>query len=177
MSRLGVRWTIGDVSGDGFRALRLSIAAARRAFGPQTELAVCVNTVPVEEARERVGKLPCEVSWRAAEREDVPEFLRRRLDGGMAEGVGWKFAPLRIFPALHELSLDNDCIVWEAPRANPRMAGRSAPAPSSPPPTCAPASGSSSPCAGQSRSTPASAACPPPSTLGGRSSSSSKSTP
>jgi hypothetical protein len=117
MSRLGVRWTIGDVSGDGFRALRLSIAAARRAFGPQTELAVCVNTVPVEEARERVGKLPCEVSWRAAEREDVPEFLRRRLDGGMAEGVGWKFAPLRIFPALHELSLDNDCIVWEAPRA------------------------------------------------------------
>jgi len=117
MIGLGVRWTIGDVSDDGFRALRLSIAAARRAFGPAAQLAVCVNTVPLDEARERVGDAGCEVAWHAAVREEIPAFLRERLDRGMAEGVGWKFAPLRIFPACHELSLDNDCIVWEAPLA------------------------------------------------------------
>jgi hypothetical protein len=116
MSRLGIRWTIGDVSGDGFRALRLSILAARRAFGTDAELAICVNTVPLDEARARVGKVGCAVTWRAAVRDDIPAFLRERLDDGMAEGVGWKFAPLRLFPDLHELSLDNDCIVWEAPR-------------------------------------------------------------
>jgi hypothetical protein len=117
MSRLGVRWTIGDVSADGFRALRLSIAAARRAFGPDAGLTVCVNTVPLDEARERAADLECDVAWRSAVREDIPGFLRERLDSGMAEGVGWKFAPLRVFPDRYELSLDNDCIVWEAPRA------------------------------------------------------------
>jgi hypothetical protein len=35
----------------------------------------------------------------------------------MAEGVGWKFAPLRLFPGHFELSLDNDCILWELPEA------------------------------------------------------------
>ena len=34
----------------------------------------------------------------------------------MADGVGWKFAPLRFFPSdYHELALDNDCILWELP--------------------------------------------------------------
>jgi hypothetical protein len=117
MTRLGVRWTIGDVSGDGFRALGLSIASARRAFGPDAGLAVCVNTVPVQEARERVGEVGGEVAWHRSVRGNIPGFLRARLDAGMAEGVGWKFAPLRVFPGWHELSLDNDCILWEAPRA------------------------------------------------------------
>jgi hypothetical protein len=35
----------------------------------------------------------------------------------MAEGVGWKFAPLRVFPDRYELALDNDCILWEMPPA------------------------------------------------------------
>ncbi len=35
----------------------------------------------------------------------------------MAEGVGWKLLPARIFPEKHELSLDNDCILWDCPRA------------------------------------------------------------
>ena len=35
----------------------------------------------------------------------------------MAEGVAWKFAPLRFFPDRWELSLDNDCILWEMPTA------------------------------------------------------------
>jgi hypothetical protein len=38
------------------------------------------------------------------------------LDKGIGEGVGWKLAPLRLFPALHELSLDNDVILWRMPR-------------------------------------------------------------
>ena len=35
----------------------------------------------------------------------------------MAEGVGWKLAPLRMFPDRHEIALDNDCILWELPPA------------------------------------------------------------
>jgi hypothetical protein len=34
----------------------------------------------------------------------------------MGEGVGWKLAPLRLCPAVHELSLDNDVILWRKPR-------------------------------------------------------------
>jgi hypothetical protein len=33
----------------------------------------------------------------------------------MAEGVAWKLAPLRIFPQRWEISLDNDCILWDLP--------------------------------------------------------------
>ncbi len=35
----------------------------------------------------------------------------------MAEGVAWKLAPVRVFPALYELSLDNDVILWALPQA------------------------------------------------------------
>lgn len=35
----------------------------------------------------------------------------------MAEGVGWKFAPLRLSDDRPELALDNDCILWELPAA------------------------------------------------------------
>lgn len=35
----------------------------------------------------------------------------------MADGVAWKFAPLRVFPDRYELSLDNDCVLWRLPQA------------------------------------------------------------
>ncbi len=39
--RLGIRWTIGNVSMAGFDALRLSIVGAARCFGASAEYAVC----------------------------------------------------------------------------------------------------------------------------------------
>ena len=35
----------------------------------------------------------------------------------MAEGVAWKLAPPRLFPEACELSLDNDCMLWQMPEA------------------------------------------------------------
>jgi hypothetical protein len=112
---VGIRWTIGDVSPRGFEALRLSIWGAWKAFGPNAAYVVCVNTVSCDEARTRVGAVPDSIAWREAS--DAPAFLREHLDHGMAEGVAWKFAPLRCFPDRWELSLDNDCILWELPTA------------------------------------------------------------
>lgn len=112
---VGIRWTIGDVSVRGFEALRLSIWGAWRAFGPETEYVVCVNTVSCDEARDRTGLVPDEVDWQPAA--DLPSFLRDHLEASMAEGVAWKFAPLRFFPDRWEIALDNDCILWERPTA------------------------------------------------------------
>ena len=110
---LGIRWTIGDVSPRGFEALRLSIWGAWKVFGPDAAYVVCVNTVSCKEARARTGGAPDAVVWREAS--EPPAFLRAHLDHGMAEGVAWKFAPLRCFRDRWELSLDNDCILWEVP--------------------------------------------------------------
>jgi hypothetical protein len=115
--QLGVRWTIGDVSERGFEALMLSIRGASNMFGPETAYGVCVNTIPVEKARELVGHIPADVSWHAANIDELPNIIKEHVDEGMSEGVSWKFAPLRLFPDRYELSLDNDCIMWEAPRA------------------------------------------------------------
>lgn len=112
-----MRWTVGDVSDRGFEALRLSIAGAWRIFGPAARYAVCVNTLSPEAARQRCGPVPEAVEWRGVGHEDLPATLRPHLDGGMAEGVAWKLAPLRVFPGLWELSLDNDCILWSLPPA------------------------------------------------------------
>jgi hypothetical protein len=35
----------------------------------------------------------------------------------MAEGVAWKLAPPRLFPAAHEIAFDNDCILFAMPEA------------------------------------------------------------
>jgi hypothetical protein len=112
---VGIRWTIGDVSRRGFEALRLSIWGAWRVFGPDAAYVACVNTVSCEEARARTGPVPDAVAWRRAS--DPPGFMRQHLEAGMAEGVAWKFAPLRCFPDRWELSFDNDCILWETPTA------------------------------------------------------------
>jgi hypothetical protein len=108
---------VGDVSDRGFEALRLSIAGAMRIFGPAARYAVAVNTLAPEEARRRCAAVPAAVEWRAVDPDDLPARLRRHLDAGMAEGVAWKLAPLRLFPDRWELSLDNDCILWALPPA------------------------------------------------------------
>jgi len=113
--RLGIRWTIGDVSPRGFEALRLSLWGAWRLFGAEASHAVVVNTVALDEARRRTGPVPAAVAWRPAH--GLPAALAGRLDAGMAEGVAWKFAPPRLFPDLPELSLDNDLILWDRPEA------------------------------------------------------------
>ncbi len=114
-SRVAVRWTIGDAHPRGFEALKLSISGASRLFGPEAAYVVCVNGIAPEAARARTGDVPVAVAWRPCE--DLPEFLLPFLDQGMAEGVAWKFAPLRLFPEHFELALDNDCILWDVPEA------------------------------------------------------------
>jgi len=108
-----IRWTVGEVSAHGFDALRLSILGAAGAFGPDTPLAVVVNSIAPKEARRRVGQLDCDVEWLSAQ--EVPACLAPFLDREMAEGVAWKFRPLRLFPERFEIALDNDCILWRIP--------------------------------------------------------------
>ncbi len=113
---VAVRWTLGDVSHHGFEALKLSIWSAHQLFPPDATLAVCVNTIPVETAKQRTGEIPSRVVWVNAN-ERVPEWLRFHVDGAMAEGVAWKLAPVRLFPDRFEISLDNDVVLWEIPPA------------------------------------------------------------
>jgi len=114
--RLGIRWTVGDVSERGFEALRLSVWGAWNLFGPHAAYAVCCNSLSLAEARAKASPLPEGVHWHDSAAA-VPPWLRHHLAGGMAEGVAWKFAPLRLFPDRFELSLDNDCILWDIPAA------------------------------------------------------------
>ena len=111
---VGLRWTIGDVSENGWEALRLSILGAQRVFGPEATYAVCVNSVPLASALGHFGSLR-DIEWQSVTRSDLPPILRTHLDEGMAEGVAWKLAPLRVFPERWEISLDNDCILWDLP--------------------------------------------------------------
>lgn len=113
-SNVGIRWTVGDVSPAGFESLQLSLHSVVRLFGSSAEYKVCVNTIPVEEARHRTGVHPDCVGWCSAPTQP-PCFLRQFLGTAMAEGVAWKFLPARLFQELHELALDNDVILWEIP--------------------------------------------------------------
>jgi hypothetical protein len=114
--RVGVRWTIGDVSDEGFEALRLSIWGAAKSFGSDAAYAICFNSVPLGYAQDRTGELPPAVQWIESSECFAP-WLRPHLDRRMAEGVGWKFSPLRLFPDRYEIALDNDCILWKLPHA------------------------------------------------------------
>ena len=114
--KIGIRWTVGDVSDEGFEALRLSIWGAYRLFGDEAAYAVCVNTVSTEQARAKTGGVPPGIEWYDATN-DVPGFLRAYFDPEMAEGVGWKLAPLRYFPDRFEICLDNDVIFTSMPAA------------------------------------------------------------
>lgn len=114
---LGIRWTIGDVSERGFEALRLSLWGAWRIFGASVAYRVLVNTIAVADARARTGLHPPAIDWQAAD-QLMPGWLRERfLDAGFAGGMAWKLAPIRCFPDDHELSLDNDVILWAQPDA------------------------------------------------------------
>jgi hypothetical protein len=75
---------------------------------------VCVNSIPLELARERAGAAGREVEWMHSVNH-VPAWLQNRLDLGMAEGVAWKLAPVRLFPDRYEISFDNDVILWRVP--------------------------------------------------------------
>jgi hypothetical protein len=112
--RVGLRWTIGDASNRGFQALRLSVWAAWKIFGEYGQYSICVNTVGLHEAARRAGELPEEVNWVDAGNL-IPQFVKQYADVELAEGVAWKFAPVRMYPHLHELSLDNDAILWSLP--------------------------------------------------------------
>jgi hypothetical protein len=112
----GVRWTVGDVSDEGFEALRLSVWGGVQVFGPNARYVVCLNSISLAYAQEKTGELPSAVQWLDAD-DYLPEWLRPHLEINMAEGVGWKFAPLRLFPDRYEIALDNDCILWEPPLA------------------------------------------------------------
>lgn len=114
LPNLAIRWTIGNISTRGFEALRLSIHCAVRLFGASAIYVVCVNNIGIEHARAFTGNVPSSVLW-LDNSQDLPAPLYRRFEEGMSEGVGWKLAPLRLFPERHEIALDNDVILWDLP--------------------------------------------------------------
>jgi hypothetical protein len=115
MKELTVRWTIGDVSARGYEALGLSILGLTRLL-PDARAVVTVNSVPVDEARRRLGEAAELVDWMASDGQ-APDWLRPYLHSNFAQGVAWKFAPVRLSPDRFELSLDNDVVLWELPAA------------------------------------------------------------
>lgn len=117
---LAIRWTLGDVSPRGFKALRLSLWGAWRIFGASAAYRVLVNTVSVAQARQQTGPHPDAIEWQAADAL-LPAWLEPFLAGNVAHGYAWKLAPLRCFPDAHELSLDNDVILWAKPAALGRV--------------------------------------------------------
>jgi hypothetical protein len=114
--QLNLRWTIGDVADEGFESLRLSLWGAERLFPADAAFHVCVNTMPVDEARQRTGNVPERVRWQFVERQ-VPPVLEPFLDRAMSEGTAWKFIPLLLDSDTPELAVDNDLILWELPGA------------------------------------------------------------
>lgn len=93
------------------------------AFAGSARMAVSVHSVPVACVRERVG-FRAQATWLQVDR-DLPVFVRRHVETTMAEGFAWRFAPLRVFPGLCEVTLATGCAV--APFA--RHLGRWATAP------------------------------------------------
>jgi hypothetical protein len=117
MRRLVVRWTVGDVSIHGFEALALSVRAAFALFGPEARYVVCANSVPTDEVRRRLGEIPPDLEIRQVRSDEMPGWIHGFIDPAFAEGVAWKFAPVRLAPESFELSLDNDVIFWRVPAA------------------------------------------------------------
>lgn len=114
---IGIRWTVGDISDDGFEALRLSTWGAWRVFGARAAYSIGVHDVAIAQAQAKTGAVPDAVRWQALER-TLPDCLVDRIGTELeARDVGWKFVPVRRFPERFEISLDNDCILWELPVA------------------------------------------------------------
>jgi len=116
LAPLGVRWVVGDATELLLESLRLSIHGAVRAFGPRARYVVCVHTITVAAARRRMGDVPDVVDFRDVTYEIDPR-VRGYLDDGMAQDVGWKLTPMRLFDDRHELSLEPECVLWSVPRA------------------------------------------------------------
>ena len=117
MKKLVVRWTIGDVNDAGFEALRLSVKGVQRLFGRSADYVVCVNTIGAWRAQKRCGEVLHGVEWVEVDRSMIPRFIRERFDSRLAEGAGWKLAPVRLHNEHCSISLDNDVILWARPRA------------------------------------------------------------
>jgi hypothetical protein len=83
-------------------------------FGPGAGYTIVVNSMEVDDARERVGEVPNAVRWMAASGR-MPGWLAPHVDEGLAEGKAWKFDPLQIYPHRWEIAFDNDCILWQMP--------------------------------------------------------------
>lgn len=115
--RLGLRWTIGDVTPRGFEALRLSVWGASRLFGGDAAYVICVHDLPLATARERAGSLPDGVHWRETGPEDVPDFVREHMADNESRNMLWRLAPLHVFHERYELALDNTCVLWALPTA------------------------------------------------------------
>lgn len=115
MKKLVVRWTIGDVSDEGFDALRLSVQGAQRLLGRGATCVVCVNTIGAWKAQRRCGHVLHDVEWVEVSRDMIPRFIRERLDARLADGAGWKLAPVRLRDEGCSIALDNDCILWDLP--------------------------------------------------------------
>lgn len=113
---IALRWNIGDVSLEGFEALRLSIWGAYKVFGPNAVYAVGVSSIPIATAKLRVGIVPDQVRFYDVTG-DVPWSILDRLDPDSAERLAWKFAAPRMFPERHEIVFDNECILWTMPQA------------------------------------------------------------
>jgi len=113
-TRLGIRWTIGNVSQEGFEALHLSVWGLWRVFKSEADYLVCTNGISPETILECTGPMPPGIHFQDTSN-SLPDCLHDFLDAGMAEGTAWKFAPLRAFPHQFELCLDNDCILWRLP--------------------------------------------------------------
>jgi hypothetical protein len=116
MPQVALRWTLGDVGLRGFEALQFSIWGAYRIFGAEASYCVCVNTICLDRARALAAQLPCDVAFRDSS-DDLPAWVLHYMGQSMAEGCAWKLAPVRLFPEQYELSLDNDCILWQMPHA------------------------------------------------------------
>jgi hypothetical protein len=117
VSSLVIRWTIGDGSARAFDCLSLSISGARRLFGPAADYVVCVNTIPVDEARRRLGNWPAELCFAQCGYRYVPAWMRDHIDPRCGHSAVWRLAPVRVAPACLELSLDGDVILWRIPPA------------------------------------------------------------
>lgn len=75
---LGIRWTIGDVTGAGFEALGLSIEGARRVFAPDTRLAELFVREHWLALRDTVATRLMGATWAGESSEELARGSRRK---------------------------------------------------------------------------------------------------
>ena len=95
-----VRWTIGNVSKEGYDCLRLSIRLWRRLFKSRFEMVVLYNGEP--------PSVDCPTINQNRFRSSLPFYPTT---------TSWKLYPPRLDPDAYEIFIDNDLILYEAPDA------------------------------------------------------------